>query len=137
MKRLVSFEIAAEELGYSTTCGFSDQKSHLIKYVVGDKRKHKLFDIGKYKHDKIIEEELVEKSKLLIEYLYHIERVSYHAISKISNVGVTNIHSLRYGFTVAQKIVNAFAIYRPFHLKRFDEYYGWEHTRRHRRINLK
>lgn len=86
------------------------------------------FDIGAYTAYADLQEELVEKVKLFIEYLYHIEGMSYQKMARLSGVNVNSLHSHIFSYQRALRIAVGIREFYPLHLKRFDEYYSWRTT---------
>ena len=123
---MIPVKEACEKLGISDTA-ICISKKYAPFYKSASKGKHNaMFDIKGYRERQILISELVEKSKLLVEYLRHIENMTYKEITRLTKVAWQTIYSLDYGEGVAYRIVSAIAYLRPFHLKRFDEYYGFK-----------
>ena len=48
-------------------------------------------------------------------------------MARWTNVTASSLQLINFGFDRALQITRWFAMNRPFHFKRFDEYYGWNH----------
>jgi hypothetical protein len=100
-------------------------------YHKSDPKKRKAsFDLKGYRHREDIETQLTEKAKLFVEYLLHIENMTAKQIEIVAKVPNQCIYTHQFSTGMALRLVKAFAIHRPFHLKRFDEFYTWEHKAR-------
>jgi len=137
---LIPITQAKEELGYKSTCIFYDKKAGIQKYVVrkhGSKRDDLMFDIKAYIKHEELKESFTEKVKLFIEYLKHEENMSYKEISEISKVNLQQLYNFEFGFDYTYKVARAFSNNRPYLIKRFDEYYGWNYKKSIRNIVFK
>jgi hypothetical protein len=137
MSHIVTITQAMQNLEYKDTSIFYDKRSSLRKFVIKREKQFDLFDMKAYMDEEEHKTSMIEKVKLFVEYLKHIENMSSKDIATISTVTPTLVNRLDFGYKTAKKIVKQFAQYRPFHLKRFDEYYGWKHKPNNRRINFK
>lgn len=130
---IITVKQAALQLGYKSDCGFYDKNNKLSKYVLGEKG-HRMFDMGKYKKDVDTEFMFVERIKQFVEYLKHIENIDYKEMARISKVHLPTFYSFEIGYVSALKIARSFSFYRPFTIKRFDEYYGWKTCNNTRKV---
>ena len=83
------------------------------------------FDLQGYLKYEETKETLTEKVKLMVEYLHHIEEVSYMSLSRMTGIHIQAIALLTFGYKNALKLAIYVREFMPFHFKRFDEYYGW------------
>jgi len=126
MSGFVNIQYAAEQLGVTESCLFRDapkyrpflRKASEGSYDAG-------FDLSSFMKVEERKEQLLERTKLLTEYLCHIEGLTYREMGELTGVGKQSICQCIYGFNGAYKIAKAIRNKRPFHFKRFEEYYGW------------
>jgi len=126
---LITLKEAAEVIGISVVAMHGNGKKNKYESfkVRTPERRVQMFDINAYKEREDLKVSLTEQTKLLVEYLYHIEGMAYTMIAKLSKVGVTMIHQLNFGFDNALKIARAIKYLRRFHFKRYHEYYNYPH----------
>ena len=117
---------AAESLGLNVTTLYGER---LAKYRVYEKEGNRkyLFDIGLYSKDTAYQKDYQAKVNLLVEYLYHIEDVSYSRLAKSINTGVACVHRFNLGYNQSKRLVNAMKKDHPMWLERFKEYYDWKY----------
>jgi len=127
----ITIKEAAEVIGVSVVAMHGNgrkNKYEPFKVRIPDRRVQ-LFDINAYKDREDLKVSLTEQTKLLVEYLYHIEGMAYTTIAKLSEVGVTMIHQLNFGFDNALKIARAIKDLRRFHFARYHTYYNYPYRR--------
>lgn len=126
--RLITIQQAADELGISVVSlhGTNGNQYQDFRHKTENSRVI-MFDIDGYLELQNKKESLTEKAKLFVEYLFHIEGMSYVEMAKIANLkNHQQISTCIFGFKYARKFVRAFSIHRPFHIMRFDQYYNWQ-----------
>ena len=134
MSHLVPVSIACETLGVSSSAiCISKKYKPFYRKSPSDKRAA-YFDLGGFLKLEDLQKELLEKSKLLVEYLIHIEGMTVTLISKLSGVAFQSIHTHNFGINGAIKIAKAIRDFRPFFFQRFHLYYGYPYTPTNRRI---
>ena len=133
---LVSIQEASDRLGISIVSLHGNANTKYEKFRHREEGKKLLFDIQGFEHREALREELREKTKLLVEYLRHIEGMGYGVIAKLAGIDSQNVYSGIYGYGTALKIVRSVAYSLPFHLLRFDEYYGYKTAPIVRRIPI-
>lgn len=118
----VSLQEAAEVLG-TQSCNLVTSPKYKPFHIKADKGKRNArFDLQGFYRDQDNKIETIEKVKLFIEYLRHIEEMEYKEMAKISGVSLSLINRLTIGYDHAIKIITN--IDRKY-IERFDEYYGW------------
>ena len=80
-----------------------------------------MFDMQGFMHRESLKLELIEKTKLLVEYLSKIEGFSYEKIGG----NTPNSSSLRFGFNGGFKIARRCRSEFRHEWIRFHKYYGW------------
>jgi len=117
---------ASETLGININImhGVSAPKS-IKKYIVNKGTNNQLFDINGYKKEKDDELEVIEKTTLLIEYLYHIEEIDYSKMRLIAKTKITYITTLDFTFNRAVKFLERFCEYDMELIIRFSDYYDF------------
>ena len=123
----VTLNEAAEILELNPMSLMGTHKNKYSPYKYKQDGNVTMFDIKSFLKNADMEESLTEKTKLLVEYLYHVEGISYTQIAKWVGVTISTIQLINFGYDKAYKICRWFCDNRPFHVKRFDEFYGWEH----------
>ena len=122
---MITVNEAARRLELSKVAIYHGKKYQpFIKRVPG--KNTTLFDYKGYTQWQEHCIELTEKTRLLTEYLYHIEKMTYAEIARLADTNIQNIFCCNFGYKVAVKIARAIRQHRPFHWQRFHEYYGWE-----------
>ena len=127
MSNYIPIREAAEvlDLSEASLYGANPKYRKYFRPAQPDTRYDSMFDVDGYRREQDLKEELLEKTKLLVEYLYHIEDMSYAYLARKIGVTVQSINSMGYGYNAALKICRFIKDYRKFHWKRFHEYYGW------------
>lgn len=117
---------ASESLGININImhGTSAPKS-IKKYIVNKGTANQLFDINGYKNEKDIELEVIEKTTLLIEYLYHIENIEYSHMRRIAKTKITYITTLDFTFKRAKIFLIRICEYDNELIVRFGDYYDF------------
>ncbi len=123
----IPLELAAEQLNVTSACLVRDCNKYRQFFKKAEpKKRNAMFDVTAFLHAEEIKTELVEKTKLLTEYLHHEEGMSYIQMATLSKVAVQQIAPCIYGYTAALKISIAIRDRKPYLFKRFHEYYGWK-----------
>ena len=68
---------------------------------------------------------MVEKTKLLIEYINKHLEIPYSQIAKIAKVSVSSICAHSFSFEPANRIVESLKKNRPNLIDSFNEFYEW------------
>lgn len=123
-KNLVTLYDAGEELNINP-CTFYNAENRKYDDYIYDVSGKKMFDVEGYRHFEALKEELLEKTKLFTEYLFHEEGFTYTEIA--NSVGITHqvLSKVNYGFETAFKILKWFKANNRYAIERFDIYYGW------------
>lgn len=123
----VNVQYAAAQLDRTVACLFRDTPKYrpFLKKSSEGKRDAG-FALDAFRKAEETKETLLERTKLLTEYLYHIEGMTYTEMSEISGVGLQSVWQCSYGFDSAFKLALSIRNERPFHFERFHKYYGWE-----------
>ena len=104
MSHLVPVSIACKTLGVSNSAiCISDKYKPFYKKSDKDRRNAE-FDIAGYIKKEDLKTELIEKTKLFTEYLFHIEGISYTKMSRIAKVSFQTLHSCNFGYRAALQI---------------------------------
>ena len=118
----VSLQEAAELLG-TQTCNLVTSPKYKPFHIKSEEgRRNARFDLQGFYRDQDKKIETIEKTKLFIEYLRHIEDMQYKEMSEISGVSLSLINRLNIGYDHAVKIITS--IGREY-INRFDIFYGW------------
>ena len=78
------------------------------------------FDMGAYEEHEAMEDFFIKQTQLFVEYLKHIENISYSQIARATNSHSSVITEHKFGINLARKICKEF---KPY-IKKFDAYYG-------------
>ena len=127
MNTYITIQEASERIGVSIVSlhGYKNTKYQQFRHKpIG--AKVVLFDILGYEKQANLMESLKAKAGLFIEYLREIEGITYSDMAILSKTCVSTLSDHSFGEKVALKLVRAFAIQRPYHLKRFDKYYSYK-----------
>lgn len=126
ISKMIPVAIATDILKISSS-SIATSKKYKPFYVKASKgNKNAKFDLEGYLKNERMMSELTEKTKLLTEYLHHIENISYGKMGKITKVSANPLKCASYGFNKALLISKAVRIKLPNEWKRFHEYYGWK-----------
>ena len=134
--RIVRLKDAAEELEVDM-CNLITSNRYNQFHIKTGKRRESYFDIGEFMYIDELRESLLTKCKLFVEYLYHEENISYADMGRIGIIAVQSLHNHNFGFDKALEFVTWWAMNRPFHLARFDEFYNWKPTLKNRALSYK
>ena len=122
----VNVQYAADQLDCTVACLFRDAPKYRPFLKKSSEGKHDAgFGLDAFRKAEEAKETLLERTKLLTEYLHHIEDMTYKQMSELSGVGLQSIWQCSYGFDSAFKIAKSIKEKRPFHFERFEKYYGW------------
>lgn len=127
IQNLVRIKEASERLGISIVSlhGKKGTKYTPFRHKI-DGSKTVMFDIAGFEYRESLKEQLTEKTKLFIEYLYHIEKLNYAEQARVAKIDHQALYALNFGYKFAIKFMRMFALLKPLSIVRFDEYYGWE-----------
>ena len=95
------------------------------------------FDIDGYRKRQSLEEELLAKTKLFVEYLVHIEETQYTFIAEKAQAKSQAISNHQFSLKKALNMLRWFRDYRPSSIKGFDDYYGWSHKMKRKPMRSK
>jgi hypothetical protein len=122
----VKVQYAAEQLGCTVGCLFLDTPKYRPYLRLSRKgKKDAGFNLEAFTKAEATKSMLLERTKLLTEYLNKIESMTYEEIAELSGVGQQSIWSCSYAFNSAYKIAKAVRDKLPYHFERFERYYGW------------
>ena len=128
MRTGIPLNEAISRLGLKSTSAIITSRKYNRFYHKSDKgRRNATFDLDEYLKHEALEEELLEKSKLFVEYLVHIEDRSYTWMAKFSGSSIQTMSQHNFSFDRARQLIKGIALSEPELIKRFDEYYGWRH----------
>ena len=116
---------ASIQLGVHHTTLLSSNKYNKFYIKPSEGRRDARFDLDAYLHWQEVENSLTAQVGLLVEYIHHVENVSYEAIAQLSKVHVVHLHAHNFGFKMALKIARAIREFRFFWMKRYLEYYSY------------
>lgn len=121
---------ASEALGVTdgTIVTSAKYKPFYIKAKEG--KREAWFDLMGYRKRQEMEESLLRTAQLFIEYLVHEENITYSYMASKCNIKVQALANHQFSVKRAYRLVRWFAVNRPYLIKRFDEYYGWDHKMR-------
>jgi len=116
---------ATRLLGLEDATSLINGKKYKPYYYRREGNSGAMFDYAAYSKEQDRQTELQEKTKLLIEYLFHIENMSYSKMAKITGLNVQTLSALTFGYSLSVRFLFMIREYYPFHLRRFDEYYDF------------
>ena len=127
MNEYVSIQHASEQLGCTAATLFRDCEKYrpYIRLATEGKR-NAGFNLSAFRANEENRHELLEKTKLLTEYLHHIEKVTYVKMSKISGVPIYRLSGCNYSFKAAYDIAKSVRNEMTSEFDRFHKYYGWK-----------
>jgi len=129
----VRIKEASEILGVSDSAIVASAKYKPF-HIKTDNKRESYFDIQGYRHRQDIENQLLEKTKLFIEYLVHEEGIGYSYMAKKSKIPVQALSNHAFSVKKAFGLMKWFKFNRPYLIDRFDNYYGWKTVRHYRDI---
>jgi len=128
MSVYVNVQYAADQLDCTVACLFRDAPKYRPFLRKSSDGLHNAgFNLDGFRDAQELKVQLVERTKLLTEYLCHIEGMTYLEMAELSDVGQQSIWSCSYAFDSARKIATAIKKKKPYHWERFHKYYGWSH----------
>lgn len=95
------------------------------KYIHNKGTDNQLFDINGYKDEKDDELEIVEKTTLLIEYLFHEEDIDYLKQHKITRVKKHSIVTLSLTYKTSIRFLKAMCNFDNELIVKFGDYYDF------------
>ena len=116
---------ACNRIGVTDSVIYTSKKYRPYLHKTGTRSIENRFDIEGYLRQRDIEEELVEKTKLFVEYLIHIEHIKVKEIAQMAGCSENLIYAHQFGYDIALRIVTAFDRDRRGLVDRFDGYYGF------------
>lgn len=128
---MITIQEASERIGISVASlhGKENKKYKRFRKNIPSSRVM-MFDIKGYEKMEGLNIQLISRVGQLIEYLNKEENMKYSYIAKMTRSHIAAISSLKFGIDVAFRVAKILATQRPFHVQRFDEYYGWKHIPR-------
>ena len=114
---------AAEMLGKTVPTLMNTPRYMRFHIRSSEGSKDAKFDLESYLKEQDHRVETIEKLKLFVEYLRHIEGVSYAEMSRITGVSVHMLNRLEIGYDHSIAIITK--MNRDL-IDRFDKYYGWK-----------
>ncbi len=126
--RHIPISIACEKLGVESCTMINSAKYNQFYKRSDNGTKNASFDMDGYLKYDDIKNTLTEKVKLMVEYLHHIEGISYTKLSVLTGVHVQAIALHTFAYKKALRIALYVREFMPFQFKRFDEYYTWKAT---------
>lgn len=123
---LIPLKEAAEAIGININVmhGRSAPKQ-IRKYIHNIGTNNQLFDVNGYKREKDNEREVIEKTTLFIEYLFHEEEIDYALMHKITRVKKSNIVSLNFSFKVSLRFITRMCEHDDGLIVRFGDFYDF------------
>ncbi len=120
---------AAQMLGKSAATLWGAD-THYRQFIISPQKgvKNASFDIKGYETFMNLRESLVSQCQLFVEYLRHEEGMSYNTISELTGVNSTTLTQMTYGFGNSLKIARAMKSKRPYHFKRYHDYYKYNYV---------
>jgi len=117
---------AAKLLGFDTSTLF---QPYMSKYLVKSSRgkRDAKFNVTQYRKDKELESQMIAKTTLFIEYLRHIEEVTYQQVAKNISTSANNISDHRISMKLAVKLARYYRDNEEDKWIRFHEFYNWHY----------
>jgi len=124
----VNVQYAADQLGCTVACLFRDAPKYRPFLRKSSDGKHNAgFNLEAYINSQELRTQLIERTRLMSEYLHHIEGVTYTDMGKLAGVTIQQIAMCTYGYDVALALARAVKKELPYEWERFHKYYGWSH----------
>jgi len=121
----VTIEEAAELIGVTKGAIFNSAKYQPFRRSANGVRGAASFDIVGYRGMEQKKDAMAKRTMLLVEYLRHIESMSYAEISAMSSVSESPLREHRVGYGSAIKICDGIKTNNPDAWCRFHDYYGF------------
>lgn len=130
---MLTIREAAEQLGVIPECFSLSRKYQPFIHRTEGKRDGR-FDMEGYMKVQDDMYELIQKTQLFIQYLVHEESMAYTKIASMVGIRHQSVQQNDFGIGIAIKIARYFNDYRPFYVRRFNEYYGFKQVTYNRPI---
>lgn len=121
----VTIEEAASLIGVTKAAIFNSAKYQQFRVSAKGGGRGASFDIAGYRSLEQKKDAMTKRTTLLIEYLRHIESMTYRKISEMTDIKDTQLRELSIGFRGAKKICDGIKKYNPGAWCRFHDYYGF------------
>jgi len=118
---LIPFREAQRILGIGSGTLFQGSKKY-EKYMY----KGEGFDILGYQKEQELLDRVKQMTALFVEYLHHIEGLSYYQMGKVTGVNAVAVGDHSFGVRGALKILSTYARVNPEVVERFDSYYNFK-----------
>lgn len=125
---LISFTEASEALGIHTSALFNKKLPKYHDFIVPGEG----FDILGYKRREDILDDMVETTKLFIEYLNKVEELSYEKIAALGGSDKKSMSTLDLKRKKSLKFLVNILKNEPLLIERFDSYYNYNIIAKHR-----
>ena len=127
---MISVQEAVEMLKINDTAVHNVPKYKNF-YIPATKGKYNArFDIDGFMAQQDKESELIARVEQFVEYLFHVEFITYSKIGKITNNSAQYIALSNYTYKRAVNIGVSLLNHDANLVERFDKYYGWKHKRK-------
>lgn len=125
---LIPLREAAEAIGININVmhGRSAPKQ-IQKFIHNKGTANQLFDINGYKREKDEEQEVIAKTTLFVEYLYHMEDMDYILMQKITKVKKDYILSLNFSFRTSIRFIKRICEHDDSLISNFGDFYNFGH----------
>ena len=121
---MYTIEEAAEILGLKP-CTLVQKYMAKYHQKASTGRRNAKFNVDQYLKDKELEDELVSKTGLFVEYLRHIEDITYTEMSNKTGICLNSINQLRFGMDSAMKFCQYYREKETNLWDNFHTYYNW------------
>lgn len=125
-KGYIRLKTAAEILGVDSSTLVTSNKHKPFHIKSKEGKNESYFDLNGFLRREALEEELKAKSSLFVEYMRHIENITYTQIAKVAKTSIQAIASHNYSLKKAIEMVSWYRDNKPEYIDRFDKYYGWK-----------
>lgn len=133
---MLRLQQAADKLDVTISALCTSDKYQPFRHTT-DNRRVSFFDVEGYLKKEADLKELLEKTRLFVEYLVHEEELTYSFISKATGIYIQSISAHSFAADKALTLLQWFRDYRPWYLTRFDSFYNWKHIVTPRQIKFK
>lgn len=123
---LIPLKEAAEAMGVNINVLHGrSAPAQIRKYIHNKGTNNQLFDINGYKREKDEELEIIEKTTLFIEYLFHIEEIDYSKMHKITKVKKNYITTLNFSFRTSLRFLKRICEHDDTLIQKFCDFYDF------------
>lgn len=122
----ITLRDAATRLGININVMHGVSAPKIIKkYIINKGTPNQLFDIDGYKQEIDDRQEIIEKTTLLIEYLFYEEEIDYHEMWQITHIQSSRLRTLKISYNNALTFLEKMCSYDERLIVAFSDYYDF------------